>query len=311
MRFARLQCLIGLTALSAFFAGSTVLAGGVAVGDSSLIGTLDYSDTFTAYDFGGLEDRDGLGGFNMGIVDYPADGMPGEGLAVESNYGNPLRVWSDWKWSLNLETNALNGVTPFPGPSGAGTDTGMTQSGFSAGVYYDWGIEYGLRDRFVLQWDATQTHDRIDLCAGVERDNIFAAGSVSVFIRPSGNSIYPEVGLYSPLVGEVDTGLASPTQGGQWYNYAALFDLPNRTIEVFVDEVSLGVINVNTVGGGAFVQVEMNNDVVNVGFSSFNTNDDRIWTDNFQVGAVVPEPGTIALLLGGLAALVAVSRKRK
>ncbi|MBN1909435.1 MAG: PEP-CTERM sorting domain-containing protein [Pirellulales bacterium] len=284
MRF-KTRALVALSGLAALLIIASAATAGVTVGLSSLIKVLDYSDTFTSYDNGGLEDRDGIGGFNLGSVDYPADGTLGEGLALENTYGKPAQSWSDWKWSLNQDSTALDGATVYPGGSGSGSDTGMTQSG-GAGVFTDWGIQYDLRDRFVVQFDATQTQDRVDIGIGDVVDDIWDASNLFVFFRVAYHISYPEIGLFSAGVGEVNTGLSSPIiYAEEWHNYAALFDIPERTIEVFVDETSIGVIDLDTVGDGAFTGVAMSNNVVNVGYSNFSSAGDRFWSDNFQVGS--------------------------
>ncbi|HBO44185.1 MAG TPA: hypothetical protein DD670_09680 [Planctomycetaceae bacterium] len=283
MRFAKLLLMIGIAGLASHVATSAC-ADGVPVGSSSLIAVLDYSDTFTAYDFGGLEDRDGNNGWNPGAVDYPANGTPGEGLAVENCYGNPRRYWPDWAWSNTRDENVINGSSLYPGNSGAGSDTGMTQTGGNFGN--DWGFEYGLRNRFVIQYDAVQSQDRIDFVIGDTVATIWEPGNLAVFVRPFGSMTFPEVGLYNTVVGEVNSGLSSPIMyAGEWHNYAALFDIAARTIELYIDEVSIGVIDVNTVGGGVLAAVPMSNAVVNVGYSQYATAGDRMWTDNFQIGS--------------------------
>lgn len=268
--------------------------GGVTVGSSTLIGTLDYSDTFTFTEFGGIEGRPG-GGFPVG---FP-------GINVEDNHGNPPRAWSDVKWSLNTDADAFTG---YPGGSGAGSDTGFTQTGGGG----DWGIEYGLREQFVVQVDAVQTTDRIDITIGGARDTIAPPNGLAVFFRPPGTP-YAEIGLYNGAA-EVDTGLTSGVPGAaQWHNYAVSYDLPNRTLEFFVDEVSRGAIDIDTVGGGAFNGMSVSNGAVSVGFAGSGRTDvgqpghfNIGWTDNFQVGGTGvalephPDPGNIPNLPAGL-----------
>ncbi|MBN2024860.1 MAG: PEP-CTERM sorting domain-containing protein [Pirellulales bacterium] len=313
MRFARLLFFIGAAVLAVSF-GLSAQAGGVSVGSSSLIGALDYSDTFTGTDFGGLPDRDAAGGWPLSAVDYPSpgNGVFGEGLAVESTYGNPARSWVDGAWSIARDGTALNGESIYPGDSGAGSATGMTQTGPWGS---DWGIGYGLRDRFVLQFDAVQVRDRVDLTFGSAVDSIWGADNVTVFVRSTDNPLgYAQITLFNPTIGEVNTGLTSGTLAGQWYNYAVLVDIPERTVEVFVDEVSRGVIDIDAMGD-AFAALTLSNAAVNVGFYGYtgeNTpRSDRFWTDNFQVGSAIPEPGTAAMLLGGLVGLMGILRKRR
>jgi len=274
--FYVIGCIAMMTA-----AVSNTQAAGVPIGSSSLIKVLDYSDSFTAYEFGGLEDRDGTNGYPLSTVDNPIDGTPGEGLAVENCYGNAARAWSDSKWSISKDANPINGVTVYPGGSGAGSDTGMTQTG---GYHAMWGIEYGLRDRFVVQYDAVQTTDWVGIGFGDIKDGIFVNENVTFLFRLQGNLEYPETGIYNQAIGGVDAGLPSAvTYANEWHNYAALIDIPERTAELFVDEVSIGTIDFDTVAEGAFAGVTLSNATVNVGFWTWDG--DRYWTDNFQVGS--------------------------
>ncbi len=323
MRFVRLLFLVSVVALAVCVA-LPAQAESVPVGSSSLIqpGTLDYSDTFTACldGCGGtIPDRDGRGGWCPGGVDCcsnpdgSGNGTPGEGLIVENNYGNPVQWWSDCKWSFNRDGTALPGaLTPYPGNSKSdgtgGSATGMTQTGPWGD---NWGIEYGLpnRERYVVQYDGVQSADRMDLMTGGVRDNLVDPSNICVFVRASGG--LPEISVFNVNVGEVGTTLTSGlATSGAWHNYAALFDIPERSIEVFVDEGSRGVIYLDLLPGDPFAAVPLLNDAVSVGFWS-HPNGDRMWTDNFQVGAAIPEPGTFVLLLSGLAGLFAVLRRKK
>lgn len=261
----------------------------VQIGGSALIGTLDYSDTFTTTEDGGIAGRnDGVWGPGLGVG----------GQNVENNHGNTARVWpgtpapGGGPWSINSDSTAAGG---YPGTSGAGSDTGITQTG-GAG---DWGFEYGLRDEFVVQLDAVQTSDRIDITASTTANTI--AGGLSVFIRPSGHGSLPEIGLFN-AGGEIDSGLTSSTTGGQWHNFAVRFDIPGGAIEVFIDEVSRGVIDLVSFNGGSHNTAS--NAFVNVGGNGSAI----MWTDNFQVGASIPTP---AALPAGLALLgFAMMRRR-
>jgi hypothetical protein len=302
MRFAGSLLFLTMAAVTVL-AGPTALAESVPVGSSTLITVLDYSDTFTAYDFGGLEDRTGLNHYPLGGVDYPADGTPGEGLTVEDCHGNAARSWSDQKFSISKDANPINGATVYPGGSGGGSATGMTQTG---GLWGDFGFEYGLRRRFVVQYDAVQTADRVDISIGSVRDNIFVGNGLSVFFRPTGGAPN-EIGVFSlGAGGEHGTGFASGVSAGSWHNYAVKFDLDARTIELCVDEVSCGVVDLNTFAGGAFASLNLTSAAVNVGYYG----GDRFWSDNVQVGAWVPEPGLLALGLGGIGGLLLVRRGR-
>ena len=197
--------------------------------------------------------------------------MPAGGLAVENSYGNPARSWTSGGWSINRDATVSANGAPYVG-SGAGTATGMTQTGGSS---IDYGIEYGLSDRFVVQFDAYQALDRIDIGARSARDTIGGSG-LSVFIRPSGAAT--EIGLYNGT-SEINSGLTSGIAVNTWHNYAVKFDNVNKTIEVFVDQVSRGSVNLATLNGGSHNTIS--NAAVSVGGT---TTFSRLWTDNFQVG---------------------------
>jgi PEP-CTERM motif len=305
----RQSALLLLVTTSAFAPSASA---GVAVGSSSLIQALDYSDTFT-FGSGASGTRNGVA-YNAGA--FPITDAPR--LALESNYGNTARSWTGSLWSLNNDANFLNGTIVYPGGSGAGSVSGFTQTG--GGV--DFGIEYDLRNDFVVQFDAVQVSDRIDITIGNFRDAMpgmpsAGANGLSIFFRTNGftNLGSPaEVGIWNPAIGEAlttfDTGL-SGVDLAEWHNYAVRFNLNTLELAIFVDEIALGVIDLNTFGGpkwgggvvapGAYASVvnAATNDAVSVGASGGN----RVWTDNFQVGQAVPEPGSAAMLMLGLGAL--------
>ena len=272
-------------------------ADSVPAGESALIGTPDLSDTFTL----GAGTRVDLapGVFPVGVA------VP-DALLLENSHGNGDRYWSDSKWSLDTDASVNNGTPPYPGGSGGGSATGMTQTGNPI----DYGVEYDLREDFVVQFDAVQSLDRVNITAGNARDGIAGAlhpNGISVFFRPDG-AAGPEIGVYNEALGEVNTGLdtgLAAVKTGQWHNYAARFNLPAKTITVFVDEINLGTVDLaalgsETVTAGAFAELitEASNDAVSVGGSGGT----RVWTDNFQVGSF-GAPATAGIRLGTPVAL--------
>ena len=255
---------------------------------SDLIGVLDYSDTFTQTQQGGPPNRP-----------ETAAVQPAAAYVVQNTYGNP---------SVNFQTagqpagvasfsfasdgpGLINGVPSYPGTSGAGSATGFTQTG--SGV--DYGIAYGLRDEYIVQVDAVAVGDRIDITSGPNPGTIFQGNSVSVFFRGDGS------GNASLFNGTTDTAVQSQIPGfntgitgrGQWHNYAVRFDRTDQEIELYVDEVSVGVIDLTTFAGGLYAN--FSNGAVGAG-AGLAAGETRTWTDNFQVGAPVPEPGAAALL---------------
>jgi len=236
---------------------------GVPVGSSALITTLDYSDTFTGTNAGGIADR------SWGA--YP---VPVAGLAVEHCYGNPQARWTEAAWSINADDNALPGVTPWPGGSGAGSKTGMTQTGGSGG---DWSIAYGLRNDFVVQMDAVQGKDRIDIWIS-PADSFFDAQALAVFFRGADYAgTWGDIGIYHGK--EYDSGLKSIAPIGEWHNFAVRFMLDQKKLEIFTDEISLGVVDLTRL----LPDTNISNARVGCGWGSGG--DDRMWTDNFQVGS--------------------------
>lgn len=264
---------------SVFLAGLS-RADSVPVGESSLIGTLDLSDAFTL----GTGTR-----ADLAAGAFPVGTSVPDALGVESTYGNGDRFWSDSRWSLDTDASVNNGTPPYPGGSGGGSATGMTQTGNAV----DYGVEYDLREDYVVQFDAVQPLDRVNITTGNARDSIAGAlnpNGLSVFIRADGSAL-PEVGLYNEILGEVNTGLdtgAVSLKTGQWHNYAVRFNLPAKALTVFVDEVNLGTVDLttlssDTVAAGAFAELlsEFTNDAVSVGGSGGT----RFWSDNFQAGS--------------------------
>jgi hypothetical protein len=269
---------------------------GVTVGQSGLISTLDYSDTFTGTDAGGQPNRP----FVPAVQPAPA-------YVVENTYGNSSQNFHSpglaagvGNFSFASDTNGLvNGSPNYPGSSGAGSDTGITQTGGNV----DFGLLYGLRSRYLVQVDAVASGDRVDITSGPAAEGIFQANSLSIFFRATGGVSLFNGTTDTPVPG-YDTGL---TGGGSWHNYAALFDQNAKTVELFVDEQSTGVIDLNTVAGGLYGN--FSNGAVGAG-EGLAGGENRSWLDNFQVGAPadVPEPGMIGVV--GLMGVGALLRRR-
>lgn len=259
----------GASGMQAWLDGEDVPGTGVAVGDSTLAGPLDYSDGWT----------DGVNG-------RVADGrfpVTGDALRVENAYGNPSRAWSTAKWSLRQDGNVFWTIfSPDPRGNWSGSRRGMTETGGAV----DFGIEYGLRRDLVLQADVVQTDDRVALTVAGARDTTARADGLSVFFRPAGSAI--EVGLYNAGVGERDTGFRPRLAAWSFANYAVRFDLDRRLVTIHVDENALGTIDLATFAGGAFSGLVVSNAAVSIGARGLFG--DRVWTDNFQVGAPCPAP---------------------
>lgn len=296
----------GLIALiAATTSHATVLSGsggsGVPAGQSSLIGVYDYTDTFTGF-------ADGAS--NAARV-YVAAVQPAAAYAVENTHGHPSVNFRSQSVGAGIgefsfaadgagTPGLVNGVPAYPGSSGAGSATGFTQTG--GGV--DYGVPYGFRSQYVVQFDAVASGDRMDITTGAIAGTISNPGNLSVFIRGDGTG---NVSLYN---GSVDTPAGFATElanDGRWHNYAVLFDQDAQRIEIFIDEESKGAIDLTTFAGGLYAG--FSNAAVGVGLGLPGTQN-RSWTDNFQVGAPIPEPLSAWLVLGGLAAVGMLRRKR-
>lgn len=282
----RLQSLSVLGVVVA--AAGSVLAAGVPVGGSSLIGTLDYSDTFTTT---------GPVGSLVSTNNRRPEGFSGSNAFgsynVEDTHGNPSSVWQ-------------GSVFTFAGPSttvghgGAAGNSGAA-TGFAQAGTGDTSFTYGaLRDSFVVQFDAIMPDapGRLDLNLFASATNgISSPGSMSIFFR-RGDTI----DLYRPGVGNAPTGATTALASADrdWHNFAAWFDGPTNSLSLYIDQVLLTTLDLTTFSGGQFLTYSRQA----IGFGSENLNGGQLTkVDNFQVGAYIPAPGAAAVAFFGLAAL--------
>ena len=259
---------------------------GVSVGNSGLIGVLDISDTFTGT-------PDGSSNPNR---PYIAALQPAPAYVVEDTHGNLGRSWTGG-FSFAQDPSAggagfVNGSPAYPGDANSGSATGFTQTG-GGGV--DYGVPFGLRNRFVAQFDAVQINDRVDITVDSGAGGIADGTGISLFFRETSHPSFPEIGIYRAGVGETDTGLTSgiPNGSRQWNNYAVAFDRTGNSIEVFVNEVSRGTVDLNTLAGGAYAN--FNSSAVSFG-ANVGAGADRTWTDNAQIGAIDAPVGPASLV---------------
>lgn len=258
-----------------WLAGEDAPGVGVRAGRSALLGPVDYAD-----------------GWTEGINGRVADGtfpVVGPALDVETIGQNPARRWSDARWSLRKDVNVFwTASSPDPRGNWSGSRTGMTETGGSV----DFGIEYGLRDDFVVQVDAVQTDDAIALTSAGVRDTTERADGITVRFRAVGAPI--EVGLYSAEIGEHDTGFRPALRRDLFHNVAVRFRVMARELWIYANGSRLGIVDLETFSGGAFAGVPLSGAAVTV--SGSTVLGDRVWTDNFQVGAPCPEPEAISRL---------------
>jgi hypothetical protein len=302
---------------------------GVAVGTSDLIGTVQDSDTFTIGSDSSTGTRNGES-YSVGA--YP---LSTQDALLESAYDNSQSSpsWETTAFSLNNDANYVDVTTngaPFfqtyPGSSGAGSATGFTQTGLGASTTEtsgmitithteDHSIAYGAGTNFVVQADAVQLNDRIDINIGNTQDTVLSSDGLSVFFRTGGGS--NSIGLYNVTLGETEASFVSTNiTANEWNNYAVGFNLSTDTLSIYTNEVLDGTINLATFDGGAYAAVlDVDSaDFVGVGGHVSTTNNDQdglLWTDNFEVGLAAPEPGTWAMLLGGIGVLAGITRLRR
>ena len=189
---------------------------------------------------------------------------------------------------------------PWPGCLVDGSKTGFSEAG--AGPDCLQSIEYGLRNDFVVQFDAVQTDDRMNISIGEQPATIYGQ-VLSVFFRRPGCKVngkaVPTLSLHTDVIGEVETGLTSGIEKPwQWHNYAVRFDLPHKTLTVWLDyqcrgQIDLAAIarSVNKKDGRKSFDLPLSNRFVTVGGErlGFVT---RVWTDNFRVGSPVASYGS-------------------
>lgn len=265
--------------------GSPALAETVAVGSSSLIGRLDYSDTFTltGTDVNSATAR--VNGLAPGF-DQPA----GTNLNLEMAYqGNPTTTW----YESHLRFSA--------GPDGVmGTQDDCAESGEPAT------FAYGLRSNYLMQVDAKLASDRFNFITSTTRSaNIFDPNALSVFLRQVGVGA-GSIALFNTAHGEAVTGLSTGVSDAGFHNFAINFNHVANALTVYVDQRSVGTVDLATFASGNYSLSGKNAAYVGVGgWNSLNT------MDNFQIG-VVPEPGTfISVATCFLTMLAYAWRKRR
>jgi hypothetical protein len=118
------------------------------------------------------------------------------------------------------------------------------------------------------------------------------------------------------FVGELRFQFATARQGaGGFVNHVAMFDLPfavavtaygmaGQVLETYTVPVSTAIDSFNE---GKFVGITR--DTADIGALSFKGG--SVVLDNFSVSAPIPEPGTWALMLAGLAGLAGLRARRQ
>ena len=269
----------GLTLVAAPLAQAAI-----AIGSSSLIGALRYSDSFTV----------GTPARPDGLYNNNASG----GYNIETTYASPAATWTPFS---NFSFNSGGGSTCCGYPGNTGSAGGSAASGLAQSGGNDFSISYGLGNHYIVQADAILPPDRFDIGSYASAgDSIFTPNSLSIFFRRDGGGL-PGIGVYNGSL-ETNSGFTTGVAGGDstWHNYAVDFNRGANTVSFYVDESLRGTLDLTTFGVGAYQNYSTN--AVGMGGTFV------FWADNFQVGAAIPEPATAAL---GLAAATMLLRRRR
>ena len=251
---------------------------GAATLQAQLIGTLDYSDTFTVAEEGGMPER--------------LDGSIGTGSPaydVENSHGNPVSTWTPHN-RFGFNTGLGSACCGYPGNDGnPGAATGLAQATANG----DFSFAYGLRTRYVVALDAILPNDRLDISSlSAPGNSIGSPGSISVFFRRDdvvARTGYPGIGVYkqngpeTAVTGHDGARVLTGITDALWHNFAVLFDQTDGVLKFFVDGASVAAIDLNTFGGGAYRN--FSNAAVGAGGFGYDLAARVLWIDNFQVGA--------------------------
>lgn len=263
-------------------AGVVVLA---APARAQLIKTVDYSDTFTVAEYGGIPER-ADGTYNTGSPAYD----------VEDCHGNPIATWTP---SNNFSFNTGLGSTCCGYPTNEGNDgaaSGLAQSGGG-----DFSFAYGLRTNYVIELDAILPLDRLDISSVPSPGaGIFSSPSLSVFLRADSVAGTPHpafpvtglpgIGLYN---GSLETAVLDPggnlvrigIDDAKWHRFAVHFNQDEGYLRIFADGRLLTRIDLTTFAGGLYR--DFSNAAVGAGGAGYDFSRRVLWIDNFSVG----EPG--------------------
>lgn len=249
---------------------------------SSLVDLPDVSDTFTEGVSGRVADQS-----------WPVGLTRPEALRVENTQRSGTQTWTDLKWSFAKDDARAAG--PWGGGSGRGSATGMVQTsareGTVPGLANDWGVQYGSRTDFVVQTDAlVGAGATVNITTSSLKDTQLQGDGLTVRLRPTGDA-RGEVVLAGAGVGELVAPFTSGAVAGQWHVYGVRFDLDDREVSVYVDDVLRGTVDLDSLAAG-FTPAKT---AVSVGveLGQFDPLSAQVaWFDNFLVGRPAASLGT-------------------
>jgi hypothetical protein len=250
-----------------WLAGHDLAGVGVAVGRSTLLGPIDYADSWTEGRAGRVADGS-----------FP---ITGAALDVETVGDLAPQRWSEDLWSFRKDGNLFwTPRSPDPRGNWSGSRTGITETGGTV----DFGLEYGVRDDFVVQFDAVQTDGRVAITSAGARDTTTRPDGITVGFRAAGAPV--EVAVWNSDVGERDTGFRPGLDQDVFHNYAVRFRRAHNDLWIYADGRRLGIVDLATFADGAFSDLSWSGAAVTVGATVADA--DRVWTDNVQVGPPCP-----------------------
>ncbi len=272
----RIDGTAGEQGMKDWLSGNDLAGVGTAVGRSALLGSIDYADSWTE----GRAGRVANGSFPV----------TGAALDVETVESAMARTWSESLWSFRKDGNLFwTPASPDPRGNWAGSRTGITETGGSI----DFGIEYGIRDDYIVLFDAVQTDGRVAITSAGARDTTARPDGITVSFRAAGEAV--EVGIFNSDVGERDTGFRPGLARNVFHNYGVRFRLGEGELWVYANGRRLGIVDLESFANGAFSDVVWSGAAVTVGASVDQGN--RVWTDNVQIGAPCPAVPSVDRLI--------------
>lgn len=267
MKMYNLSCMVVCGAMT------RMAMGGVAVGESTLVGDLMWSDTFTI-----------AGRCNDGYYNWVGEGVSAR---VDHVYAlERMAGGTQWRRPSGFSFNTPASAVAEYGGNSTGNDGaagGFAQSGGGAedGLVVFRGV---LPSRVIFQADARFTCDcfRIATCYS---DIPWRANSFIVNFPRNGSS---EISVSAYGGAAVATGLTTGVDDANtaWHNYAVIFDRAAQRVEVFVDEERRGVIDLAGLG----LAMRTDDSLVGFGYPGYVG-----WVDNVQAGVPVDGGSDLAL----------------
>lgn len=257
------------------------------VGSATLIGTVDYSDTFTLND--SLRPS---GTYNTNDGAYN----------VENCNGNTAAAWTPTSYFSFSNAASATGYGYSSSATGNdGATTGLALSGSSACFSFTYGV---TRSNFVVQVDAYKNGGRVDICSLATAGDQPSSASNSLAVTFENSGTINLVNASGTTATTFTTGIS--TTDANWHNYAVNFNKGANAVSIYVDQTLKGTVDLTTFASGIYQTYSSN--AVGTGGVAWPP----LMLDNFQVGNAIPEPTSFLMMITGLIGLLAYAwRKRK